>query len=170
MLKEDNVPGGLRLSSEEPLWHHDDVFKLNQRLEGDFDRALLATDRNAFVDVFAALSVTPPATVMAFCTGIPFSYYTAIYSLPRGALWAEVIGWLRFGHVTRRPRARGKDRRGRIPDLVSMHDRPPDVEERLIPGHWEGDLIKRAQNRSPVGTLVERTTLHGAGQNRQRPC
>jgi len=85
--------------------------------------------------------------------------YTAIYSMPRGALRTEVIGWLRFGHVTRRPRARGKDRRGRIPDMVSIHDRPPDVEERLIPGHWEGDLIKGAHNRSAVGTLVERTTL-----------
>ena len=85
--------------------------------------------------------------------------YTAIYSMPRGALRTEVMGWLRFGHVKRRPRARGKDRRGRIPDMVSIHDRPPDVEERLIPGHWEGDLIKGAHNRSAVGTWVERTTL-----------
>ena len=50
--------------------------------------------------------------------------YTAIYSMPRGALRTEVIGWLRFGHVKRRPRARGKDGRGRIPDMVSIHDRP----------------------------------------------
>jgi IS30 family transposase len=71
----------------------------------------------------------------------------------------QVIGWLRFGHAKRRPRARGEDRRGRIPDMVSIHDRPPEVEERLIPGHWEGDLIKGAHNRSAVGTLVERTTL-----------
>ena len=85
--------------------------------------------------------------------------YTAIYAMPRGTLRTDVIGWLRFGHANRRPRARGKDRRGRIPDMVSIHDRPSEVEERLIPGHWEGDLIKGAQNRSDVGTLVERTTL-----------
>ena len=85
--------------------------------------------------------------------------YTAIYAMPRGELRTQVIGWLRFGHAKRRPRARGEDRRGRIPDMVSIHDRPPEVEERLIPGHWEGDLIKGAHNRSAVGTLVERTTL-----------
>ena len=85
--------------------------------------------------------------------------YTAIYVMPRGALRTDVIGWLRFGHAKRRPRARGEDRRGRIPDRVSIHDRPSEVEDRLIPGHWEDDLIKGAQNRSAVGTLVERTTL-----------
>ena len=85
--------------------------------------------------------------------------YTAIYAMPRGALRTDVIGWLRFGHAKRRPRSRGEDRRGKIPDMVSIRDRPPEVEERLIPGHWEGDLIKGAHNRSAVGTLVERSTL-----------
>ncbi|MDF1527468.1 MAG: IS30 family transposase, partial [bacterium] len=85
--------------------------------------------------------------------------YTAIYAMPRGELRKDVIGWLRFGHAKRRPRARGEDRRGRIPDMVSIHDRPPEIEERLVPGHWEGDLIKGASNRSAVGTLVERMTL-----------
>ena len=85
--------------------------------------------------------------------------YTAIYAMPRGELRTAVIGWLRFGHAKRRPRARGEDRRGQIPDMISIHDRPAEIDERLVPGHWEGDLIKGAHNRSAVGTLVERTTL-----------
>jgi IS30 family transposase len=85
--------------------------------------------------------------------------YRAIYLMPRGELRTEVIGWLRFGHVKRRPRARGEDRRGQIPERVSIHDRPPEIDERLVPGHWEGDLIKGKGNRSAVGTIVERTTL-----------
>jgi len=75
--------------------------------------------------------------------------YTAIYAMPRGALRTEVIGWLRFGRPKRRPRARGVDRRGQIPDMVSIHDRPPEVEERLVPGHWEGDLIKGRATARP---------------------
>lgn len=85
--------------------------------------------------------------------------YTAIYAMPRGELRTQVIGWLRHGHTKRRPRARGQDRRGCIPDMVSIRERPPEVEERLVPGHWEGDLIKGAYNRSSVGTLAERSTL-----------
>lgn len=85
--------------------------------------------------------------------------YSAIYLMPRGELRTELIGWLRFGRAKRRPRARGEDRRGQIPDMVRIHDRPPEVDERLVPGHWEGDLIKGKGNRSSVGTIVERTTL-----------
>ncbi len=55
-------------------------------------------------------------------------------------------------------RARGEDRRGQIQDMVSLHVRPLEIEDRLIPGHWEGDLIKGAFNRSAVGTLVERSS------------
>ncbi len=74
-------------------------------------------------------------------------------------LRTEVIDWLRFGHTKRRPRARGEDRRGQIPGMVSIHDRPPEIDERLVPGHWEGDLIKSKGNRSAIGMIVERMTL-----------
>lgn len=85
--------------------------------------------------------------------------YTAIYAMPRGELRTEVIGLLRKSHKTRRPRARGDDRRGLIPNMTSIDERPIEVSERLVPGHWEGDLIKGAANRSQVGTLVERKSL-----------
>ena len=85
--------------------------------------------------------------------------YQAIYALPRGDLRTEVIALLRHGHQKRRPRARGKDRRGQIPNMISIAERPAEIEDRLIPGHWEGDTIKGKYNRSAVGTLVERSTL-----------
>ena len=85
--------------------------------------------------------------------------YTAIYAMPRGELRKDVVTMLRQSHKRRRPRSRGEDRRGAIPGMVSIHERPPEVAERLVPGHWEGDLIKGARNASAVGTLVERTTL-----------
>jgi len=86
------------------------------------------------------------------------SIYTAIYAYPRGELRRQLISLLRQGKSTRRPRAAGADRRGQIPDMVSIHVRPPEVNDRLMPGHWEGDLIKGAGNKSAVGVLVERST------------
>lgn len=82
--------------------------------------------------------------------------YNGIYAHPRGELRRQLIACLRQGHTKRLPRSRGTDRRGRIPDMVSIHVRPPEVNDRLMPGHWEGDLIKGAGNRSAVGVLVER--------------
>jgi transposase, IS30 family len=84
--------------------------------------------------------------------------YSAIYVLPRGELKSELIGNLRRTHRKRWRRSRGVDRRGRIPDMISLHQRPPEVAGRLVPGHWEGDLIKGKGNKSCVGTLVERTS------------
>jgi len=82
--------------------------------------------------------------------------YVALYALPRGELRRELLQALRQGHQKRRPRSRGTDRRGFVTDDVKIAARPEEVAERLIPGHWEGDLIKGAGNRSAVGTLVER--------------
>ena len=85
--------------------------------------------------------------------------YTAIHAMPEGELRKEVIGLLRKHHKGRRPRTAGKDRRALILGMTSIEERDPVVEDRLVPGHWEGDLIKGAFNRSQIGTLVERTTL-----------
>jgi len=84
--------------------------------------------------------------------------YTAIYAQPKGDLRKQLIACLRQGRSTRKPRSAGEDRRGQLPEMVSIHVRPPEVNDRLMPGHWEGDLIKGAGNKSAVGVLVERTT------------
>jgi IS30 family transposase len=84
--------------------------------------------------------------------------YQAIYLTPRGALRRELIACLRQGHGSRLPRSRGQDRRSMIPDMQPIHIRPPEVETRLVPGHWEGDLLKGEGNRCAVGVLVERMT------------
>jgi transposase, IS30 family len=84
--------------------------------------------------------------------------YTAIYAQPRGELRRQLIACLRQGKSTRMPRSRGTDRRGGIPEMVSIHLRPPEVNDRVMPGHWEGDFIKGAGNKSSVGVLVERTS------------
>jgi transposase, IS30 family len=84
--------------------------------------------------------------------------YTAIYAQPRGELRRQLVACLRHGRGTRLPRSRGEDRRGQIPDMLSIHVRPPEVDDRVMPGHWEGDFIKGAGNKSSVGVLVERTS------------
>jgi IS30 family transposase len=68
--------------------------------------------------------------------------YQAIYMMPKGELRTDTIALLRFGHSKRRTRARGCDRRGQIPNMTSIDQRPADIAERLVPGHWEGDHIK----------------------------
>lgn len=68
--------------------------------------------------------------------------YNAIYALPVGELRKELIICLRQGKTTRRPRSGGVDRRGQIPDMVSTHVHSPEIEDRQMPGHREGDLIK----------------------------
>lgn len=84
--------------------------------------------------------------------------YVGLYVLPRGTLRSELLAALRQARKARRPRSRGTDRRGQIPHMTSITERPADVASRTVPGHWEGDLLKGARNGSAVGTLVERTT------------
>ena len=88
----------------------------------------------------------------------PEAIYTYIYVLPRGALKKELTACLRYNHKRRHKQPRGVKIERNIEDMLSIEERPKEVEDRIIPGHWEGDLIIGKNNRSALGTLVERTT------------
>jgi IS30 family transposase len=90
--------------------------------------------------------------------------YQSIYVQGRGGLNRELAKHLRTGRTLRKPQRQGDTRRAhgeRIKDMINIAERlveHPDAEDRVVPGHWEGDLITGTQNRSAIGTLVERTT------------
>lgn len=88
----------------------------------------------------------------------PETIYTYLFVLPRGELKKELLSHLRQHQTRRRKRGNGKSAHAPIPDLISIRERPEEVEDRCIPGHWEGDLIIGVGHHSALGTLVERTT------------
>jgi IS30 family transposase len=83
--------------------------------------------------------------------------YLTLFVQARGALKRELTAHLRRSRSVRRPRAakRGNVGQGQIVDAVSIRERPPEAEDRAVPGHWEGDLLSGAGN-SHIATLVER--------------
>jgi len=85
--------------------------------------------------------------------------YQALFCQTRGALRKELAAELRTGRTQRRPRTRPA-RHEIVSDKIMISDRPAEVEDRAVPGHWEGDLIKGAFNRSALVTLVERSTRY----------
>ena len=103
--------------------------------------------------------------------------YRSLYVQGRGGLRRDLARCLRTGRALRKPFRRTSERRGRIADMVNISQRPPEVEDRAVPGHWEGDLITGAENKSAIGTLVERATgyvallhlpeAHGAAEVQQ---
>jgi IS30 family transposase len=88
--------------------------------------------------------------------------YRYIYILPRGSLKQSLIKALRQERAYRRKRKQDnrEETRGKIADMLSIEERPKEVESRTIPGHWEGDMIIGRYKRTALGTLVERTTRY----------
>lgn len=88
----------------------------------------------------------------------PETIYSYLFVLPRGSLKKELLSCLRQNHKIRHKHSRSVEKTSKIKDMLSIEERPKEVEDRIIPGHWEGDLIMGKNNRSALGTLVERTT------------
>ncbi len=84
--------------------------------------------------------------------------YSYLYVLPRGALKREITACLRRHHKHRHHKGKHRRNNDVIQNYLSIEERPKEVADRIIPGHWEGDLIIGRQHASAIGTLVERTT------------
>ncbi len=91
----------------------------------------------------------------------PETIYRSLFIQARGALKKELVEHLRRSRVMRRSRhhTQKTDDHGRITDTVSISERPANVEDRAVPGHWEGDLLFGSKN-SQIATLVERQTRY----------
>jgi len=83
--------------------------------------------------------------------------YQSLFVQARGSLRRELTKYLRTKRMARRSRSRAETR-GRIVDMVHVRERPPEAEDRAVPGHWEGDLLLGGRSRSAIATLVERKT------------
>ena len=87
--------------------------------------------------------------------------YQALYFQARGGLKREVQQALRTGRTRRKPHRKQGERYQRFTDpMVMISDRPAEVDDRAVPGHWEGDLITGEKNQTAIGTLVERSTRY----------
>ena len=81
--------------------------------------------------------------------------YQSLFVQGKGALRKELWRCLRTGRATRRPQHRPKSTKGQIRDMVMISERPAEVQDRAVPGHWEGDLLM-GKRQTAIGTLVER--------------
>ena len=84
--------------------------------------------------------------------------YTSLFVQGRGSLRKELAACLRTGRAIRRPQGRLPTNKGKLGEMVLISERPPEVTDRAVPGHWEGDLIMGSACKSAIGTLVERST------------
>jgi transposase, IS30 family len=86
----------------------------------------------------------------------PETIYQSIYVQSRGALRRDLAVCLGTGRALRRPSRKVGRRKNRIPNVITISERPAEVDDRAVPGNWEGDLIIGKQNQTAIGTLVER--------------
>jgi IS30 family transposase len=87
--------------------------------------------------------------------------YRTLFVQARGALRKELTTCLRTGRTQRRPQMRmERSGAGRLQNMILISERPPEIEDRAVPGHWEGDLIIGKGGRSAIGTLVERSSRY----------
>ena len=87
--------------------------------------------------------------------------YRTLFVQARGALRKELTACLRTGRTQRRPHMRiERSGAGRLQNMILISDRPPEIDDRAVPGHWEGDLIIGKGGRSAIGTLVERSSRY----------
>ena len=84
--------------------------------------------------------------------------YQSLYVQSRGALRRELTRYLRTGRSLRKPGRQVGQRKNRIPDMVNIAERPPEADDRRVPGHWEGDLMIGKRNATAIATLVERAS------------
>jgi IS30 family transposase len=84
--------------------------------------------------------------------------YSYLYVLPRGQLRKELLSYLRQKRRMRKKRSQVHEKRGQIPEIISIEERPAEVADRTVPGHWEGDLLMGKDHQSAVATLVDRST------------
>jgi IS30 family transposase len=84
--------------------------------------------------------------------------YRSLYVQGRGELRRELTRHLRTRRAARKPQHRPERRKGRLVDTIHISERPAEVEDRAVPGHWEGDLILGKAGGSAIGTLVERAS------------
>lgn len=133
--------GKYRLNKEKKLWKY-----IRRKLKLKWSPRQIAEELEIDYPLDMTMRISPEAI------------YTYIYVLPRGSLKKELTDCLRQNHKRRHKQARGIKIERNIEDMLSIEERPKEVEERTIPGHWEGDLIIGKNNRSALGTLVERTS------------